>query len=248
VVLGTLRGGPAGYRFQEPTSRQPRLLASSAHLCSWNLRRRPSRRRRILPWSTHVRSYGEVVRDGRCGHGRKQGARTTSVVRSDRLARAPWDRSSNWWAQGAVAAAPGKVGRLAAHYERPAQRQATKRDLGRCSRPVGELRGKLVELDGVLLDPVAAWQSTFDGGRKAVGSDQLTHHRCEPCTRQPDVPKDALVLRRRHESEPVGEGRGPDPRECAQHGPVDGHRRCFMPPGQADRPDGEEVSPGVLRE
>ena len=55
----------------------------------------------------------------------------------------------------------------------------------------------------------------------ARGIDDLAHERREPTARHADLAKDALVFCRRHESESVGEGRGPDPLELVDERLVD---------------------------
>jgi hypothetical protein len=91
-----------------------------------------SQSRLLSPMAVSVQNTPTVVRsvagEGRSGHGRTQAAPSSTMVRRDRLARAPTDRASKQGPPGLVASARGQVGRPAAHHERPAQRQAAERD------------------------------------------------------------------------------------------------------------------------
>jgi hypothetical protein len=117
------------------------------------------------------------------------------------------------------------------------------------SRRLGEHGAELVEVDREQLGVGAEAQRSITRCRPAFGLDDAPHHGRETPALRADPPKDAFVLGRRHESEPVGECRSSDPRQLVHDGEVDGDRRpAARRPADVDlvvvRPDvlGEEAA------
>jgi hypothetical protein len=84
-------------------------------------------RRDPAPLGSHIApvtsaNYREAARLDRGRLGRRQSASTATVVRRDRLARAPLHRPGEPSAQRVMATPPREVGCLAAHHPRSAQR------------------------------------------------------------------------------------------------------------------------------